>query len=92
MPILRISSGIDRSRVTFTGFRSVVPKLDTDSHSQALCCRDRFGQPFGASWLWRQPDGKFKRITSDRDVAARVNETTYVCSMMDIKTLGTVTV
>ncbi|KAG2746972.1 hypothetical protein P692DRAFT_20582226 [Suillus brevipes Sb2] len=56
---------------------SPVPRLDTDSHSRTLCWRDRLGQPF-----------EFKKITSDRGVAAQVNETTSICNMMDIKTLG----
>ncbi|KAG1741888.1 uncharacterized protein EDB91DRAFT_1280284 [Suillus paluster] len=59
----------------------------SESHLQALRFIVRLGQPFSAFLLAQQPGGEYKRIASDRNIIARVKDTTTVRSMMDVRTL-----
>ncbi|KAG1787143.1 uncharacterized protein HD556DRAFT_1449071 [Suillus plorans] len=59
----------------------------SESHSRALQLIVRLGQPFGAFLLARQRDGEYKRITSDHNIIAQVNDMASVGDMMDIRTL-----
>ncbi|KAG1740865.1 uncharacterized protein EDB91DRAFT_342521 [Suillus paluster] len=55
---------------------------DSDSHSRALRLMVRLGQPFGAFLLAQQRGGEYKRIASDHDIIAQVNDVASVHSMM----------
>jgi hypothetical protein len=61
--------------------------VDTDSQSRALRLIVRLKQPFSALLLARQHSGEYKRIASNRDIVAQVEDMTSVRDIMDIRTL-----
>jgi hypothetical protein len=60
---------------------------DSESHSQALRLLVRLGQPFSALFLAQLRGGEYKRIASDHDIIAQVNDIASVADMMDIRTI-----
>ncbi|KAG1793101.1 uncharacterized protein HD556DRAFT_1527625 [Suillus plorans] len=59
----------------------------SESHSRALRLIVRLGQPFSALLLARQRNGEFKRIASDHDIIAQVEDMASIRYLMDIRTL-----
>ncbi|KAG1789544.1 uncharacterized protein HD556DRAFT_777664 [Suillus plorans] len=60
---------------------------ESESHLQALQLIVRLGQPFGAFLLAQQRGGEYKRIASDHDIIAQVEDVASINEMMDIRTL-----
>jgi hypothetical protein len=58
-----------------------------DSHSRELRLIAHLGEPFSAFLLAQQRGGEYKRIASNRNITARVQEMTAVRDMMDVRTL-----
>ncbi|KAG0698230.1 hypothetical protein DFH29DRAFT_1003030 [Suillus ampliporus] len=61
--------------------------VDSEFHSRALRLIVRLGQPFGAFLLAQQRGGEYKRIASDYDIIAQVEDVASVDSMMDVRTV-----
>ncbi|KAG2346823.1 WD40 repeat-like protein [Suillus weaverae] len=59
----------------------------SDSYSRALRLIVQLGQPFSAFLLARQTSGEFKRIASEHDITAEVEDMASIKYMMDIRTL-----
>ena len=75
------------SRDSLIEFPAEYGAYDSESHSQALRLIVHLGQPFAAFLLAQQRGGEYKRIASDHDIIAQVNNMTSVRDMMDIRTL-----
>ncbi|OAX39138.1 hypothetical protein K503DRAFT_109733 [Rhizopogon vinicolor AM-OR11-026] len=58
-----------------------------ESHSRELRLMVRLGQPFSAFLLAQQWGGEYKRIASDHNIIAHVQDLASVHDMMDIQTL-----
>ncbi|KAG0692334.1 hypothetical protein DFH29DRAFT_1073796 [Suillus ampliporus] len=61
--------------------------VDSESHLRALQLIVRLGQPFSAFLLAQQRGGEYKRIASDHNIIAQVQDVTSVHDMMDARTL-----
>ncbi|KAG1732866.1 uncharacterized protein EDB91DRAFT_1348948 [Suillus paluster] len=61
--------------------------VDSETSERALRLLVRLGQPFGALLLVQQQGGEYKRIASDNDIIARVQDITSIGDMMDVRTL-----
>jgi hypothetical protein len=63
--------------------------VDTDSYSRALRLIVRLGQQFSAFLLMQQRGGlgEYKRIASDRDIIAQVEDMTSIHDIIDIRRL-----
>ncbi|KAG2102495.1 uncharacterized protein F5147DRAFT_654960 [Suillus discolor] len=59
----------------------------SESHLQAFQLIARLGQPFGAFLLAQQRGGEYKRIASDHDIIAQVEDVASINEMMDIRVL-----
>ncbi|KAG0705636.1 hypothetical protein DFH29DRAFT_996722 [Suillus ampliporus] len=59
----------------------------SESHLRALRLMVRLAQPFGAFLLARQHNGEYKRIASDHDIIAKVEDVASIHNMMDVRTL-----
>ncbi|KAG0699364.1 hypothetical protein DFH29DRAFT_833817 [Suillus ampliporus] len=55
---------------------------DSESHTRALRLMVRLGQPFGAFLLMQQRGGEYKRIASDHDIVAQVQDVGSVHNIM----------
>ncbi|KAG2127929.1 uncharacterized protein EDB93DRAFT_181708 [Suillus bovinus] len=60
---------------------------DSESHLRALQLIVRLGQPFGAFLLAQQRGGEYKRIASDHNIIAQVQDVASINEMIDIRTL-----
>ena len=61
--------------------------IDSDSDSRALALVVILRQPFSALLLAQQRGGEYKRIASDHEIIARVEEMDSVRNMMDVRLL-----
>jgi len=81
----RASRLIDRVRQPVgTFFGSFTGPVDSESHLRALRVIVRLGQPFRAFLLAQQRGGEYKRIASDHDIIAQVQDSR---KMMDVRTM-----
>ncbi|KAG0698020.1 hypothetical protein DFH29DRAFT_124342 [Suillus ampliporus] len=60
---------------------------DLESHLRALRLIVRLGQPFHAFVLAQQRGGEYKRIATERNIIAQVQDMSSVRSMMDVRTV-----
>jgi hypothetical protein len=61
--------------------------IDSELSDRAVRLVVRLGQPFNAFLLAQQRAGEYKRIASDRDIIAEVQDVGSVDSIMDVRTL-----
>ncbi|KAG0705582.1 hypothetical protein DFH29DRAFT_267793 [Suillus ampliporus] len=61
--------------------------FDSESSERALRLIGRLGQPFGAFFLVQQRGGEYKRIASDHDIIAQVQDMAAIHHTMDIRAL-----
>jgi hypothetical protein len=82
----RASRLIDRVRQPVGAFfGSFTGPVDSESHLRALRVIVHLGQPFRAFLLAQQRGGEYKRIVSDHDIIAQVQDMTSVRKMMDVR-------
>ncbi|KAG2359515.1 hypothetical protein BDR07DRAFT_1378631 [Suillus spraguei] len=62
-------------------------QVDSQLSERAMRLIVRLGQPFSAFLLVHQRSGEYKRITSDHNIIAQVNDVNSVHGMMDVRTL-----
>ncbi|KAG1722080.1 uncharacterized protein EDB91DRAFT_1256240 [Suillus paluster] len=60
---------------------------DSKSHSRALRLMVSLGQPFAAFLLVQLRKGEYKRIASDHDIIAQVNDVASFNNIMDVRTV-----
>ena len=73
-----------RSPVVF--FEKHLP-IGSESHLRALQLMVRLRQPFSALLLAQQWGGEYKRIASDQNIIAQIDDVASIHNMMDIRTL-----
>jgi hypothetical protein len=77
---------IDRVRPPVSAlFHSFTGPVDSESHLRALRLIVRLGQPFRAFLLAQQRGGEYRRIASDHDIIAQVQDVTSVRKMSDVR-------
>jgi hypothetical protein len=60
---------------------------DSESHLRALRLIARLGQPFRAFLLAQQQGGEYRRIASDYDIIAQVQDIASIHKMMGVRTV-----
>ena len=88
-----VSRSLDTNERGGTGSRWRASRLinrvrqhDSESHMRALRLIVRLGQPF-RGFLLAQHGGEYRRIATDYDIIAQVQEMTSVRKMMDVRTI-----
>jgi hypothetical protein len=84
----RASRWIHRFRQPFSAIFGEKDPVGSEAYSRALRLVVRLRQPFWALLLVQQRGGEYKRIASDHNIIAQVNDVASVRDMMDsIRTL-----